>query len=215
MRFAGSSQELANGRHGPAFGGFGSSVAPQASPGDGQNPWNQEQAADFSHAWNGAPACQRYVNSCISGEAQVSWLEHFFRTHMAAALGRVEGKKPRTEYRCLILGSNEGYVERALCAAGFVGPIAASDIAEKALARSAEKAREVGYSNFVPPSAEQVARFDPTEALSGVRLGERLRRCSASSSEKATEGPSCSTSPTTSTSAAPGAMRSPPAGWST
>jgi 2-polyprenyl-3-methyl-5-hydroxy-6-metoxy-1,4-benzoquinol methylase len=148
VRFAGTDSELANGRHVLAFGGFGKPAAAQAAPGDGQNPWNKEQAADFSHAWNGAPACQRYVNACISGDPEVGWLEHLFRTRMAAALGRVEGARARSDYRCLILGSNEGNVERALCAAGFIGPIVASDIAEKALARAAAKAKETGYSNI-------------------------------------------------------------------
>ena len=114
----------------------------------GGNPWNEDRPADFSHSWMGAKACLDYINRQITGDPAVHWIEHLLRTRLAPAVGKVPGAKPREAYRCLILGSNEGRVERYLCEGGFVGPIVASDIADRALARAAEQARAAGYANI-------------------------------------------------------------------
>jgi SAM-dependent methyltransferase len=63
------------------------------------------------------------------------------------ALGLASSDKQKEEYRCLLLGSNEGHMERMLCERGFTGEITASDIAEKALARAKQKTESLGFRN--------------------------------------------------------------------
>ena len=52
------------------------------------------------------------------------------------------------ECRCLVLGSNEGWMERRLCEKGFKGNIVASDIADKAINRAKQKSDSLGFLNI-------------------------------------------------------------------
>jgi SAM-dependent methyltransferase len=79
------------------------------------------------------------INTRTSGDPEISWMAHVINSLVPS---------PSDHCFSLILGSNEGNVERALCEAGFKGRIIASDIADKALDRARAKARELGYSNI-------------------------------------------------------------------
>jgi SAM-dependent methyltransferase len=109
---------------------------------------NSAAPVSYAAMWLGARTCQQVINRRISGDESRGWLEHAMDRYLAPALGRAPSTRPREDYRCLLLGANEGYMERALCAAGFRGSITASDIADKALARASAAAIDAGYSNI-------------------------------------------------------------------
>lgn len=79
--------------------------------------------------------------------ALTNWV-HYTPTHIQPLAYRDLPIKAPQDYRCLILGSNEGKMEQFLCQWGFVGEIVASDIADRALARAAAKAKQFGYDNI-------------------------------------------------------------------
>ncbi len=120
------------------------SPTPQA---DGANPWDRDEAFSYGEMWLGAEECQKKIKRTISGDEQVAWLDYAIAHHIAPATGKAASDKPLTDYRCLLLGSNEGHMEQALCNAGFVGKIIASDIAAKALARAQARIEALGYAN--------------------------------------------------------------------
>ncbi len=127
------------------------------------NPWNADKPFPKEDLW---PACGPIKNSMYrkaSGLDSVGWWLYAAERYLAPALTNWEhltpperrnrsqsefsGKEPR-DYRCLILGSNEGLVERLLCQWGFVGEIVATDIAENALSRARAEAGRLGYTNI-------------------------------------------------------------------
>jgi len=98
--------------------------------------------------WIGSTECVKRIQQKISGDERVPWLQYVMNTYMAPALGRAETRRPRESYRCLLLGSNEGHMERTLAENGFRGEIVATDIAEKALARARPKSDALGLTNI-------------------------------------------------------------------
>ncbi|MGH2963015.1 MAG: class I SAM-dependent methyltransferase [Solirubrobacterales bacterium] len=76
------------------------------------------------------------------------------------AVGEGSGRKPEGEYRCLVLGANDGHNSvRRLCEAGFAGEIVATDIAENAISRARELL--AGYPNVTFDVSDlNVDRFD-------------------------------------------------------
>jgi ubiquinone/menaquinone biosynthesis C-methylase UbiE len=97
--------------------------------------------------WIGAAECVKRIQRRISGDENVHWLPYAMKTYMSPALEGAGSTRPREQYRCLLLGSNEGHMERTLCESGFRGEIVATDIADKALARAREKAQALGLGN--------------------------------------------------------------------
>lgn len=120
---------------------------PTVWPAPPRNPWNAAAPADHSALWIGSTECVKRIQQKISGDERVPWLQHVMNTYMAPALGRAESRRPRESYRCLLLGSNEGHMERTLGENGFRGEIVATDIAEKALARAKQQCDALGLTN--------------------------------------------------------------------
>ena len=129
----------------------------------GQNPWNADQPFNYSSAWVSSRPIIRSMCRKVSGIETKGWHQYIMEKYLHPALPKwreytdetvraakhVYGTTKRPEqYRCLILGSNEGTVERMLCSWGYCGEIIASDIADKALDRSREQAAALGYGNI-------------------------------------------------------------------
>ncbi|WP_204139078.1 bifunctional 2-polyprenyl-6-hydroxyphenol methylase/3-demethylubiquinol 3-O-methyltransferase UbiG [Halomicronema sp. CCY15110] len=112
------------------------------------NPWNANEPVSYDGMWLGCNTCVKHIQRKVSGDENTHWLTYAVQKYLGGAIGQISADKDRTEYRCLILGANEGHVERELCQHGFIGEIVASDIADKALARAAEKSKELGYENI-------------------------------------------------------------------
>ena len=113
------------------------------------NPWNRDVPMSYSSMWIGSKECIRAIQRKTSDDENTHWLDYSIATHMGSALvGQPDGPKPKTAYRCLILGTGEGWMERRLRKVGFVGPIVASDVADKALARAREKSQALGYTDI-------------------------------------------------------------------
>jgi 2-polyprenyl-3-methyl-5-hydroxy-6-metoxy-1,4-benzoquinol methylase len=111
------------------------------------NPWNTDVPFSYDALWLGAQECQRWVQEKTSHDPNTHWLNYAIKNYFGPALVEGAGPKAKDAYRCLILGANEGWIERLLCQSGFTGEIVASDVAEKALGRAKEKAREAGLLN--------------------------------------------------------------------
>jgi hypothetical protein len=90
---------------------------------------------------------QQYVAERYLKPALKHWKTYVPTERQTLAYSIVDQRDPN-EYRCLILGSNEGTVERFLCQWGFAGEIVASDIADKALTRAQAEAERLGYANI-------------------------------------------------------------------
>lgn len=127
------------------------------------NPWNTNQPFDYSSVWVSSRPIIRSMCRKVCGDEVRGWQQYAMEKYLYPALtkweqytdDRVKAAKhlyPRLkrpeEYRCLIVGSNEGVVERQFCGWGFAGEIVASDIADNALARAREQAVAHGYSNI-------------------------------------------------------------------
>ena len=115
---------------------------------DKVNPWNSDVPVSYSSMWLGSKECLRVIQQKTSHDETLHWLRYSVAKYFQPALNDAAARKPREQYRCLILGANEGWMERLLCENGFKGEIIASDIADKALQRAAERAREKGYNNI-------------------------------------------------------------------
>lgn len=113
----------------------------------GDNPWNADIPVSYADMWLGANECIENIQRKISGNPHLHWLPYVIDKYLAPAIGTIPSKKPKKEFRCLLLGSSEGHMERMLCEKGFEGEIVASDIAEKALARAKQKVNALGYDN--------------------------------------------------------------------
>lgn len=112
-----------------------------------RNPWNSDEPADYSAMWIASTECLKRLQYKITGDESMHWLRYAMKRYMAPALGWTETRRPRDQYRCLLLGSNEGHMERTLCEQGFRGEIVATDIAEIALARAKQKCDALGLTN--------------------------------------------------------------------
>jgi len=111
------------------------------------NPWNADVPVSYSEMWLGANECIGNIQRKISGDSNTHWLPYAIGKYLSPAIGLIKPNKPREQYRCLLLGSSEGHMERMLCEKGFTGEIVASDIAEKAIARAKQKMETLGYKN--------------------------------------------------------------------
>jgi SAM-dependent methyltransferase len=118
------------------------------------NPWNDDHPVSYAEMWIGAKECTRTIQRKISGDENTHWLPYVIDKYILPAISNENGIKRRETYRCLLLGSNEGYMERLLCERGFRGDIVASDIADKALARARQKAESLGYTNVTYVKAD-------------------------------------------------------------
>ena len=112
------------------------------------NPWNTDVPFSYSSMWLGSNECLRVIQERTSHDETLHWLRYAVKQYFGPALDDALARKPREQYRCLILGANEGWMERLLCENGFKGEIIASDIAAKALGRAEAAAREKGYTNI-------------------------------------------------------------------
>lgn len=136
--------------------GMGRLTVPGATPpaangggaaGGSGNPWDRDEAFSYKDMWISAPECLKKINRSVTGDDNTHWLTYALNTYLAPALGRGGAAKPLENYRCLLLGSNEGHMELTLCRNGFRGQIVASDIAAKALARAKAKVEAEGFRN--------------------------------------------------------------------
>lgn len=103
------------------------------------NPWNDDAPKSYSGMWFGCQATEKHINRKISGDSSIGWVEHFLRTYRVA-----ESRGSR----CLLLGANEGSMERQLRHFGYQGEILSTDIADRALARAAERANAEGLKGI-------------------------------------------------------------------
>ena len=125
------------------------------------NPWNRETPHSLAGMWFNSRVCLRAINRKITGDPDLPWFDYVLRHYLAEALGRAEATAAQDSYSCLLLGSNEGWMERKLCAEGFNGRIVATDIAENALARAREAASQAGIENVEYVHADlNEARFE-------------------------------------------------------
>lgn len=142
----------------------------------GRNPWDADKPFDYGNIWVSSGPIIRSMCRKVTGNEKMGWQQYVMEKYLHPALTRWTeyvsdaardgaypylNTKPPEEYRCLILGSNEGAVERQLCEWGFVGEIVASDIAENALARARDQAQALGYHNIRHLKADlNTDRFD-------------------------------------------------------
>lgn len=103
------------------------------------NPWDEDKPWDRSSSWVGCRPYTSIVNQHISGRPDQVWYEYIIE--------RYDLTRDSESKSVLILGSSEGAVAQSLCEHGFKGRIVATDIAERALSRSAQRCRERGFLN--------------------------------------------------------------------
>jgi 2-polyprenyl-3-methyl-5-hydroxy-6-metoxy-1,4-benzoquinol methylase len=128
---------------------------------DNVNPWNADVPFSYGSMWLASKECIRSIQGKTSHDETLHWLRYSIRKYFQAALDDSVARKPREEYRCLILGANEGWMERLLCENGFKGEIVASDVAAKALERAEKRARDQGHHNIKYVVADlNTDRFD-------------------------------------------------------
>lgn len=114
---------------------------PEVASSEPVNPWNADRPMSYSGMWLGTRIVQSHIQRKVSGNPEQSWL--------AYAAGRYFDPVLRDpSKRCLILGANEGWIERDLRARGFQCQICASDIADKALTRAREASSALGYRDI-------------------------------------------------------------------
>ena len=124
-----------------------------------KNPWNDDVPMSYSEMWIRASVCSKNINKKVSGDEETTWLDYVINSHILPAIKR--GEKNNSDWNVLLLGSNEGHMERALYDKGYRGNILASDIAEKALARAKERSVELGIDNIKYMAADlNNASFD-------------------------------------------------------
>lgn len=155
---------------------------PPSTSGAGSNPWNADEPFSYSEIWLGTAECRKRIRLKISGDENTDWLPYFMKKYMTPALDDKTSLKVRRNYKCLILGSNEGDVELELCRNGFVGQIVATDIADKAIARARQKTEEAGFSNVEHViadlnSASFEGPFDFVIAGGVLHHIEKIERC--------------------------------------
>lgn len=116
-------------------------VAPKASKleSTAKNPWDSDKAYSYQDSWLSAARYLEHINQQITGDKSKHWLEYAIEKYVLTG--------STADKTCLLLGSNEGHMERLLCEKGFRGKIVASDIAAKALERAKQEAQKLGYMN--------------------------------------------------------------------
>src|ERR1700683_534200 len=112
------------------------------------NPWNADVPKHFESIWLNSTDVVEWIQRKTSKDPQLHWLNYSINKYFGPAIQRSGGLKQRSDYRCLILGASEGWMERLLRERGFEGEIVATDIADKALKRAEEKSREKVYTNI-------------------------------------------------------------------
>lgn len=130
---------------------------------DVSNPWNTENPFNYGGMWLSSQPIIRSMSEKVTGEPQKGWEQFVLERYLWPALENWDSYaapetkchryrhriiKARGDYRCLILGSNEGNMERMVRSWGFTGEIIASDIADKALQRASSEAARLGYRNI-------------------------------------------------------------------
>lgn len=153
----------------------------EQQPSNHNNPWNADTPVSYSEMWLGSEECIQYVQNKIAGEP-IHWLTYAVRRYMALAVGLTAFTKPPRDYKCLILGANEGFVERSLREHGFVGEIVASDIADKALKRAEAASQALGYTDITYVIADLNTatfkdKFDFIIAEGVLHHIEQIERC--------------------------------------
>ena len=113
---------------------------------DQANPWNKDKPYDYGASWFVSKPYLGIVNERLTGKADLHWLQWTIDEYLTGQ--DTEGK------RCLILGSNEGWMEIAIRRGGFRGEIVASDIADKALARAGAIVRDMGLDGITHQRAD-------------------------------------------------------------
>lgn len=106
-----------------------------------ENPWNRERPATYTGTWLSTAIVQRHIRRKITGSPTVAWLDYCLEKYLGPLLRDASS-------RCLILGANEGWLERYLRASGYNCRILATDIADKALARAREASTALGYRDI-------------------------------------------------------------------
>ncbi len=104
-------------------------------------PWNLDRAMSYAGMWLGTGIVQNHIQKKVSGNPEQSWVAYVADKYLDPVL-----RDPSK--RCLILGANEGWIERDLRARGFHCRICASDIADKALNRAREANAALGYRDI-------------------------------------------------------------------
>ncbi len=136
-----------------------------------QNPWNNDKPLTYDGMWVGTTTCQKSINRKISGNEGIGWLPYALDRYFPA---------DRANVRCLVLGCSEGWVIEHLLRTGFTGEIVATDIADKALARTRERLREFGNVRYVPADLNTYkfeGRFNLIIAEGVLHHIENVRGC--------------------------------------
>lgn len=105
------------------------------------NPWNADRPKSYIGMWLGSKAINSKIQKRITGDPNTHWLDYYTSRYCQSFFHNPSS-------RCLILGANEGTMERHLRAAGFAGRILSTDIADRALARAEQESRRLGLTNI-------------------------------------------------------------------
>ena len=126
------------------------------------NPWNSERPWDVENIWVKSEPIMNSMTEKRTGDPGEPWRDYICRKFMWPALSnwtarvkpeqkahahRFVTSKPTDRYRCLVLGSTEAAVEKALWDWGFTGEIIVSEVADKALSRTKALAESTGHDN--------------------------------------------------------------------
>lgn len=112
-----------------------------------QSPYNSDTPYSVEGSWLGANACGKHISRCVSGSENVNTSQYIVN------ILKNKGKF-RKNSRILIVGSNEGNLTCYLKEQGFKGEIVETDIAEKAMARAAQRYIDCGYRNIAQVRAD-------------------------------------------------------------
>jgi SAM-dependent methyltransferase len=104
------------------------------------NPWNRDKPYDMTGSWVSSQPYVAILNERLTGDPTKHWLTYAAEKYIC--LGDT------TDKSCLLLGANEGYMERLLRTLGFAGSIVASDIADLALARAKATSEAAGLNGI-------------------------------------------------------------------
>lgn len=125
-----------------------------SSQGKAVNPYNDDKPYDYSSSWIASKPYTNLLNERMTGLPDLHWFPWSIEKYIN--LGATDDKS------CLILGSNEGWMEIALRQSGFKGRIVASDIADRALSRAKAKVEALGLLDIEHVKADlNVDTFPP------------------------------------------------------
>ncbi len=77
-----------------------------------KNPWNDDVPMSYGEMWIRASVCSKNINKKVSGNEETTWLDYVINSHILPTIKR--GEKNNTDWNILLLGSNEGHMERVL-----------------------------------------------------------------------------------------------------